>query len=261
MQTVHGVGFVVLSVALIASAQQPLSLNAVVHSDFPASISTGASANSAPAILQPGDSTELQVLHMAKVHYPEPAKQNGVQGQVTLRIDVSENGSVERVQPLSGHPLLIPAAVAAVKKWKYKPFIRNGKPVKVSTLLPLDFAFHQNVEEMSLDASSAGAPGASATPSSESITLPAGVMTGRLEHKVVPVYPAIARTNHIEGTVLFRAIISTKGRIKQLRVVSGAHELLESAIGAVQQWRYRPYLVNGEPTEVSTEIAVNYELH
>lgn len=249
------------SVALIASAQQPLSLNASVHSDFPASISTGTSSNSTATILQPGDSSELQVLHMARVHYPDKARQNGVQGQVTLRVDVSENGTVDRVQPLSGHPLLIPAAMAAVKKWRYKPFIRNGKPVKVSTLLPLDFAFDQNVEEMFLDAGSLSSSTANTTSSSESITVPAGVMTVRLEHKVVPVYPAIARANHIEGTVLFRAIISTKGRIKQLRVVSGAHELLESAIGAVQQWRYRPYLLNGEPAEVSTEIAVSYELH
>ena len=259
MQTLHGVGVVVFSLALIASAQQPLSL-APVRSDFPASISTGDSLNLASAMSQPGDSTQLQVLHMAKVHYPEQARHNGIQGQVTLRVDVSETGTVEKVQPLSGHPLLIPAAVAAVKKWRYKPFVRNGKPVKVSTLLPLDFAFNQNVEEMLLDAGS-GLPTASSMSSSESIAVPAGVMTGRLEHKVVPVYPALARANHVEGTVLFRAIISTKGRIKQLRVVSGARELLESAIGAVQQWRYRPYLVNGEPAEVSTEIAVSYDLH
>jgi TonB family protein len=260
MRTLPGVGFVVFFLALITSAQQPLSVNASAHPDLPASITTGASSNSASVRSQPGDSSELQVLHMTRVHYPEQARQNGVQGQVTLRVEISEDGTVEKILPLSGHPLLIPAAVAAVKKWRYRPFIRDGKPVKVSTLLPLDFAFNENVEEMLLDASSVAISGATAT-SPESITVPAGVMTGRLEHKVVPVYPAIARANHIEGTVLFRAIISTKGRIKQLRVVSGARELLESAIGAVQQWRYRPYLVNGKPTEVATEITVNYEFH
>jgi protein TonB len=50
------------------------------------------------------------------------------------------------------------------------------------------------------------------------------------------------------------------GRIKKLIPVSGPRELIEPSIGAVQQWRYRSYVVNGKPVKVTTEIQVNYEL-
>jgi TonB family protein len=96
---------------------------------------------------------------------------------------------------------------------------------------------------------------------SQSIKLAPGVATTRLVHKVAPVYPSSARANHIEGTVVLQATISRKGRIRALNVLSGAREFVESALGAVQQWRYLPYIVNGEPVEVMTEIDVNYQLN
>jgi TonB family protein len=83
------------------------------------------------------------------------------------------------------------------------------------------------------------------------------VVTARLVHRVAPVYPSSARANHTEGTVVLRATISTKGRISALIILSGPREFVESALGAVQQWRYRPYIVNGEPFEGMTEIDVN----
>jgi outer membrane biosynthesis protein TonB len=158
---------------------------------------------------------------------------------------------------LSGNPVLVPSTVGTVKKWKYKPFLRGGKPIKVSTRVPLDFAYARNVQEIMLDSnpSSGSAPSVS-TP----ITLAAGVMSGRLVHRVAPVYPAWARANHVAGTVVLRGWISMAGRIKNLIPVSGPRELLEPSLGAVQQWRYRPYVVDGKPVEVTTEIQVNYEL-
>jgi len=65
----------------------------------------------------------------------------------------------------------------------------------------------------------------------------------------------------MEGTVVLQATISKKGRIRALNVLSGAREFMEATLGAVQQWRYRPYIVNGEPVEVMTEIEVNYQLN
>jgi TonB family protein len=84
--------------------------------------------------------------------------------------------------------------------------------------------------------------------------------TGLLIHKVSPSYPAAARRAYIEGTVVLCASISKDGRIENLTAGSGPPELVPSSIKAVKRWRYKPYLLNGEPVEVETEIRVNYAL-
>lgn len=70
----------------------------------------------------------------------------------------------------------------------------------------------------------------------------------------------IARQARIQGSVQLRAIISKNGTIENLTVISGHAMLINSAIEAVKQWRYRPYLLNGEPIEVETEVTVNFLL-
>jgi protein TonB len=87
-----------------------------------------------------------------------------------------------------------------------------------------------------------------------------GVMAAALIYKVQPVYPAIARIMHLSGTVRLRAIISTDGRIRELEVISGNPYLQAAAVAAVRQWRYRPTLLNGLPSEVETLITVNFIL-
>lgn len=87
-----------------------------------------------------------------------------------------------------------------------------------------------------------------------------GVMAGQIVSKVNPVYPQEARERGIAGSVVLHAIIDVDGTIKELAVVSGPPELQKSAIEAVKQWVYKPFLLNGEPQEVDTTITVNYSL-
>lgn len=88
-----------------------------------------------------------------------------------------------------------------------------------------------------------------------------GTAKGFLIHKVNPYYPPAARRARIEGTVLLCAAISKKGRIENLTAVSGPPELVASSLKAVKKWRYKPYMLNGEPVEVATEIRVIYALN
>jgi protein TonB len=83
---------------------------------------------------------------------------------------------------------------------------------------------------------------------------------GNIIYRVQPLYPPIARQVRVQGAVELRAIISEAGTIENLVVVSGHPMLVKSAIEAVQQWRYHPYLLNNEPVEVETEITVNFVL-
>jgi protein TonB len=83
---------------------------------------------------------------------------------------------------------------------------------------------------------------------------------GDLIHKILPMYPPLARSARIQGTVVLQAMISKLGTIENLRLVSGHPMLAPAAIEAVRQWRYRPYILNNEPVEVETQITVNFSL-
>ena len=87
-----------------------------------------------------------------------------------------------------------------------------------------------------------------------------GVSQGLLIRKVNPTYPPLARQARISGTVILRAVISKDGSIENLSLVSGHPMLAPAAIDAVKQWKYKPYLLNGEPVEVDTEVQVNFTL-
>jgi periplasmic protein TonB len=97
-----------------------------------------------------------------------------------------------------------------------------------------------------------------ATP--QRVRVSAGVTSGLLIRKVNPVYPPLARQARISGTVILRAVISKDGSIENLSLVSGHPMLAPAAIDAVRQWKYKPYLLNGEPVEVDTEVQVNFTL-
>jgi protein TonB len=75
-----------------------------------------------------------------------------------------------------------------------------------------------------------------------------------------PVYPAIAKAAHVEGTVVVEAVISRTGTIESLRVVSGPLMLQQAALDAIRAGRYQPFRLNGEPTEVQTKITVNFRM-
>ena len=92
------------------------------------------------------------------------------------------------------------------------------------------------------------------------LTISSGVMTGNILQRTQPVYPAIARAARIQGTVVLQATISREGNITNLRVVSGPPMLQQAALDAVRTWRYRPYLLNGEPVEVDTTVNVVFNL-
>jgi len=87
-----------------------------------------------------------------------------------------------------------------------------------------------------------------------------GVTQGMVLHKVQPTYPPLARTARVQGSVLLAAVIGKDGTIQNLHVISGHPLLTQAALDAVRQWRYRPYILNGEPVEVDTQVTVNFTL-
>jgi len=211
----------------------------------------------------PQDSTKLEPIKIVKATYPWEARDKQLQGQVWVKIRVSETGEVESAELISGDPVLAKSAIDAVKKWKFKPFIKNGKPISVSSKLPFNFAFSENIHQEEAPRDEADAAPGSPPATGEApkrVRVSQGVSTGLLVYKVQPVYPPEARREGIQGQVVLQAVISKEGRIAGLKLISGPKELAPAAIGAVEQWRYKPYLLMGNPVEVDTEILVNFTL-
>ena len=82
---------------------------------------------------------EGALIHKVEPQYPEEAKAKNIQGNVVLHVEVGRDGHVTEVTPISGHPVLADAAVEAVKQWEYKPFLLNGEPVEVETVITVKF--------------------------------------------------------------------------------------------------------------------------
>jgi protein TonB len=86
------------------------------------------------------------------------------------------------------------------------------------------------------------------------------VAEANLIHDVTPQYPPEAGRARLEGTVVLMALIGTDGTVKDVRVESGLPILAQAAIDAVRQWRYKPYMIDGEPVEVDSRITINFTL-
>jgi protein TonB len=175
-----------------------------------------------------------------------------------------------------------PAAAPVVKVHKVETDLNNGQ-LRTPTAIPKKVAMIKEDEPPPsagagvMGGVAGGVPGGSmggviggivssapvavpkvATP--QKVRVSQGVSEGLLLHKVTPSYPALAKQARIQGSVVLQATIGKDGSILNLHVVSGHPMLTQSALDAVKQWKYKPYLLNGEAVEVETTVQVNFTL-
>lgn len=216
----------------------------------------------------------MRGLRITKVDpvYPPPALKAGVQGAVVLRVTVKKSGEIEYVRLVSGDPSLTRAAMDAVKQWKYKPYLLNGRPVDIATTVRLDFIISQGtggtVTDASEDEKSAegivgvidAPPGTTLGSVPERVRVSAGVERLLLQSMVDPVYPPDAKAQRIQGIVILKVTIDRQGNVHDVEIIGGPMILAAAATDAVKQWKYRPYLLNATPVEVESEVQVNFSL-
>jgi protein TonB len=101
---------------------------------------------------------------------------------------------------------------------------------------------------------------AKTSPTPKRMRIASRVAEANLIHDVAPTYPPEAGRARIEGKVVLLAVIAQDGTVRDVRVESGLPVLAQAAIDAVKQWRYKPYLLNGEPIEVDSQITINFAL-
>lgn len=206
--------------------------------------------------------------------YPPLARQARIQGTVILQVEINKSGHVESVQLFSGHPMLAQAAIDAVKQWEYKPYLLNGEPVGVETHVKINFTLPEKLPSEGIVGDRPGGipegvqgdivsnipadPVHPAVPGR--VRVSRDVMAGLLVAKVSPEYPPDAKNARIQGTVAMRVVIDKEGNVLKAQLISGHPLLAPAALDAVKQWTYKPYLLNGEPVEIETQVIVNFTL-
>jgi TonB family protein len=198
----------------------------------------------------------LEPVAMPNAVYPPQAREQKAEGEIVASLLVSDTGDVKNVRVFKGDPLLVKSVEDAVGRSKFKAVMKGEKPIIVIATAKFKFVLSDDNQAANGVVPELG-PGRE-TP--QRVRVSSGVAAGLLVRKVQPSYPSDAREAHIQGVVLLRATVSKEGEIADVQVISGPRELAPAAIEAVRQWRYKPYLLMGEPVEVDTQIQVNFQL-
>jgi TonB family protein len=176
------------------------------------------------------------------------------QRTVLLSLVINKSGSVRDVTPVSGPLALREPAIKAAKHRKYKSKSIDGPATRRQMMVAVTFAPGKDTAPEIQEAMPAGVPGCVYV---SAIRISAPVMQTYLLSRIDPVYPSEALAQHIEGPVVLRIRIDKNGNVFQAEKVSGADVLVPAAIEAVKQWKYKPYLLDWQPMEVSTTVEIS----
>jgi TonB family protein len=141
--------------------------------------------------------------------------------------------------------------------------VRSSADGKASTCLATGEVVEQKVPAARIPQHSAPAQSDAASGTTEPaqrVSISQGVSAGLLISRVPPIYPPLARNARIQGSVVMKALINQTGDVVSLELISGHPMLAPAALDAVRQWKYRPYMLNGNAVEVETQVIVNFTL-
>jgi TonB family protein len=196
------------------------------------------------------------VIRRVEPEYAPLARQARISGVVKFALLIGSDGTVKSIQVISGHPLLVPPGLEAVKQWTFQT---SGREVR--TNLDLQFTLPPGDNPPPMSGVSRKSDGPAMMPAlPQMIRVGANVQSARLVQKVDPIYPPHARTEGIEGDVVLRVTINDDGQVESAEPIEGNPALAAAAQEAVRQWRYQPTLLNGQPVKVQTTVTVPFQL-
>ncbi len=220
---------------------------------------------SPPAAESSFGSFVLEVANREDAVYPLEAIRNNIQGRATVKVLISGDGEAESAEILTGNATLAESGLVAAKEWKFKTW-KHKVYLPLRAWADISFDFHlpnEKPEDKAGSTSQSLFVKGTVTQSGELpqiLMISPAIASRMLIYKVAPKYPTEARQKKVQGSVVLLAVISKKGAVERLNVLSGDPLLLNAAAAAVQRWRYRPYVLNGGPVEVSTQITVSFTL-
>jgi TonB family protein len=201
---------------------------------------------------------EARLVKKADPVYSELAIRVRVEGVVRLSVVVNEQGEVARALIIGGgHPLLQPAALEAVKQWRYAPYLGpDGHAVPVITIVYVTFRLPPVAPVLVAPAQVTNMV-VNRLPQ-EPLKVSGKIQASKLLTRVDPAYPESAQRAHIQGVVDLEVLINEQGEVTRVRVLQG-HPLLEqAAMDAVKQWSYAPTYFNGDAVQVLTIASVPF---
>ncbi len=254
-----------------------------------------------------GDVKGPKLITLVHPVYPPVARQSGIEGTVILEVTTDITGHVANAKILRSIPLLDQAAVDAVKQWVFEPTVINGKPISLTFTTTVRFVldggkprpmggvmggvigggageeakvvvtspnYGKIVGEVSgvigqiyWERDDVKIPGAKDEP--KPVKIEGDLKPPKLLKKVDLVYPEIARTSGVEGTVVLQAETDTAGKVKRIKVLRSNTErtqlteisqLHKAAIDAVRQWEYEPLIVEGKARGAIFNVTVTFTL-
>ncbi|HEY2913463.1 MAG TPA: energy transducer TonB [Candidatus Angelobacter sp.] len=228
--------------------------------------------------------------------YPDAVKATQMSGQIVIGFTIGKDGEASNVRPLDvglfgcrsmngDNPALQQAAVAAVKQWKFRPFLMHdqpgdaGTPVDAAAAVALPFDFHATSTVAPSAGMAVSTPPASCDPRKKAtpqeyvqpkvdlnkpvfgaLVIEPSQAEEMLAHKVDATYPPTALMNRTQGNVILQVLIDKGGHVAKMKAMSGHPAFIQPSMDAVKQWEYRPFLLNGEPVEVETAVVVKFRM-
>lgn len=163
----------------------------------------------------------------------------------------STSGPAAKTSAATPEPVL-------VKSDASKPALQNlvaSEPVQ-----PPALGVAPNGDDQAISGLLSATPANVPRPPAQTLRISQGISQGLLMKRVQPVYPAQARQMRVQGVVQLQATIGKDGSVTNVKPLDGDSILARAAMDAVRQWKYKPYLLNGEPVEIQTQITVNFKL-
>lgn len=228
---------------------------------------SGTSPNAARATT----GTELPAAHPISTvnpKYPKEARKQKRQGAVVLHVKIGADGKVQDLSVVSGNPDFAAAAAQAVKKWRFQPYLVDGRPtgaeqsVTVNFTLPSDAPPPDSSQIQSDDEFNKEVDARVSAGSLLRVVTGPGVTPPKAVHTIDPDYSQEARDARVQGTVLLRMILEADGVPGEIHVSrSMGHGLDEKAIEAVRRWKFEPATKDGKPVAVVINIDVAFHLY
>jgi TonB family protein len=165
-----------------------------------------------------------------------PTAQAGSFHSVTFDGRLGTDGRLHDLTPIYPNDDFLKPALDAATQWIYEPYSIDGRPIEMNIVLSVVFSAreHQTLNKP--------------------IRVSSAMMARLVDRQVQPVRPHGKAT----GTVVLSGVIGTDGRVRSLQVLSGPKPLEGASLDAVQQWTYKPYLMDGVPTEIPTTFQLNF---
>jgi TonB family protein len=230
-------------------------------------------------------------IYDVKPVYPPEAKAKGISGIVILEATMNAAGTVTAVKAIKGHELLVPAAIDAVRQWRFEPQpgmpkrimtvtvnfrldsgakdkgVKGGVPGGVGGGVPGGVAGGvqggvpggvEGAKEVGVDVDAAKQAEASFPP--DAVKVGRGIEPPRKIVDVKPVYPEEAQKAKVQGTIIIELLLGKDGKVQDARVLRSIPELDQAALDAVRQWEFEPVLVNGHPERAIMTVTLRFVL-